>query len=361
MVTFSSVRQRASAALPSGKKLTGIYTRGKTFWFTYRINGIKRYHSLKTKDYREAVQRALQIRAMPETEPIESFDREIESFVAAKLNRDEYSRDSASNKPYALRDFAAFVDKPPHLVTVADCQAYYLHQRARVAESTAQSYVTTIRSFYNWMIQTKKLRDNPVDGIELARLEQKGRLVFCDRGLRDRLIRNCDRLDLKFILFCGFHAGMRKNEIVEARPEWFNLDRRTIEICETETFRPKDREARTVPLSKDFAKFLKRYRLQSPFMLHPEIPHGLNRYRYDFRRPFAEYMEAQGCSWVTPHVMRHTFASLFAIAGVSLYKIAKWLGDGNRVVERYYAKLAPVDIDFERAFSKEGRLKERGG
>jgi hypothetical protein len=31
-------------------------------------------------------------------------------------------------------------------------------------------------------------------------------------------------------LFCGFHAGMRKLEIVEAVPEWFNLLGRTVEI-----------------------------------------------------------------------------------------------------------------------------------
>ena len=30
---------------------------------------------------------------------------------------------------------------------------------------------------------------------------------------------------------------------------------------------------------------------------------------------------------MTPHIMRHTFASLLASAGVSIYKIAKWLGD----------------------------------
>ena len=41
------------------------------------------------------------------------------------------------------------------------------------------------------------------------------------------------------VLFCGFHAGMRKLEIVEAVPEWFNLLRRTVEIRATATFRPK--------------------------------------------------------------------------------------------------------------------------
>jgi len=56
------------------------------------------------------------------------------------------------------------------------------------------------------------------------------------------------------------------------------------------------------------------------------------------------------CAWVTPHVARHTFASLLASAGVSIYKIAQWLGDDVRVVQQHYAKLLPKDADIEAAF-----------
>ena len=61
-------------------------------------------------------------------------------------------------------------------------------------------------------------------------------------------------------------------------------------------------------------------------------------------------MEAQKVPWVTPHIMRHTFASLLASAGVSIYKIAKWLGDDVRTVQRHYAKLLPNDSEIERAY-----------
>jgi integrase len=41
-------------------------------------------------------------------------------------------------------------------------------------------------------------------------------------------------------------------------------------------------------------------------------------------------MEEQGCEWVTPHVMRHSFASILASAGKSIFKISEWLGDSVR-------------------------------
>jgi site-specific recombinase XerD len=72
----------------------------------------------------------------------------------------------------------------------------------------------------------------------------------------------------------------------------------------------------------------------APFMLKPFVKKGAALYRYDFRRPFREYVKRQGCAWVTPHVMRHTFASLLVSKGVSIYKVAVWMGDDVRVVQK---------------------------
>jgi hypothetical protein len=81
-------------------------------------------------------------------------------------------------------------------------------------------------------------------------------------------------------------------------------------------------------------------------MLEPDIAHGKGTYRYDFRRPFEKYMKEIGFEWVTPHIMRHTFALLLAIKGVSLYKIANWPGDTLATTEKHYAHLLPTDPDI---------------
>jgi len=116
-------------------------------------------------------------------------------------------------------------------------------------------------------------------------------------------------------------------------------------------WKPKDKECRTIPLTKPFRSFLRGYLRKKDsvgFALHPEIARGQWRYRYDFRRPFTDYMRAMDCSWVTPHVMRHTFASLLVSAGVSIYKAAVWMGNDVRVVQQHYAHLAPGDQDIHR-------------
>ena len=69
------------------------------------------------------------------------------------------------------------------------------------------------------------------------------------------------------------------------------------------------------------------------------------------RRPSAEYVCEHKCAEVTPHIARHTFRQFArSSAGVSIYKIAQWLGDDVRVVQQHYAKLLPKDADIEAAF-----------
>jgi integrase len=47
---------------------------------------------------------------------------------------------------------------------------------------------------------------------------------------------------------------------------------------------------------------------------------------------------------ISPHVLRHTAATHMARRGVSLFLIAKVLGNGVQVVERTYAKYSPGDL-----------------
>ena len=183
----------------------------------------------------------------------------------------------------------------------------------------------------------------------MARARSPARQKFCTFEQSDRLLHNAPD-DLAFILHCGFFAGLRKNEIIQARPDWFDLKAGVLHVLKTETFCPKSKKERTIPLCKEFREFLAHYGLRSPFMLRPEVKQSeLGRYRSVFTSQFARYVSSvdASLSWVTPHVMRHTFGSLLAIRNCSIYKIAKWLGDELGTTQKHYAHLLPVDDDIE--------------
>lgn len=57
--------------------------------------------------------------------------------------------------------------------------------------------------------------------------------------------------------------------------------------------------------------------------------------------PFRRFTQAIGMPWVTPHVLRHTFASLAVMAGVPVWDIAQMLGDTIATIEKSYMHLRP--------------------
>ena len=59
------------------------------------------------------------------------------------------------------------------------------------------------------------------------------------------------------------------------------------------------------------------------------------------RRAFWVFCHTIDVPWVTPHVLRHTWASLAAMNGVSLWDIAQVLGDTIATVEANYLHLTP--------------------
>lgn len=330
--------------------MKNLYLKRGSYWFARQVRGVRKWVNLQTGDLSEAVRKAAEIAADPLVVPANNLENEMLRFIAHKLRMNQYSKQSADTKLIALLQFAGSVPAAftSRSVNPEHVKRFYGTLQERVTESTAQGYMMTLRSFFRWCVDVERTRlDNPVAKVTLAKHEAKGRLPFCEKDKKNELIANAPNDDLRFILYCGFDAGLRRGEIDQARVNWF--DGRSLHVRKSETFRPKDREERSIPLTRPFKKFLKRYlKGKDPdgFALMPEVEQGAWRYRYDFRRPFSEYMAAQGCAWVTPHVMRHSFASILASAGKSIFKISEWLGDSVRVVQRHYAKLSPGDEDI---------------
>ena len=343
----------------TSRRLKGIYLRSKKFWYRYSYDARQYRVPLDTEDEAVAITKALRIRANPLLAGANPLSEEIKKYLEAKQEEGIFTRNSADSRGPVLK---AWINnrklKEVREISEDEIKSWLSSLRRRkdrLAESSIETYGMIIRGFCAWLVTEHKLRENPAAFIKAKTATSAKRRRFCLREQVDNLISECPDLELKFILYCGFHGGLRKGEIVQARPEWFDLRLNIIHIVESEDWRTKDKDKRTIPLTKAFRDFLLEEmpvdgELPGPFLIQPNKKQGKARYRYDFRKPFADYINGKGLAWVKPHVMRHTFASLLAIAGVSIFKIAQWLGDGVKVVERHYAHLLPQDSDIERAF-----------
>lgn len=335
---------------PPKNPAKGIYLRGRIYWYSWGPRHDRHLVSLGTSDPTEAVSRAAEIR-LRAVAPVRGSraSAELPRYLDQKTQRGEFTRKSVEWYGNHLRAFFREVGDRELTAYSTDAIQRW-HDNLPVSPSTASGSLEAVRSFFTWAVNRGLVARNPCTGIKKRKIVRPARVVFCERALRDRLIAEAPDDDLRLVLFAGFHAGLRYGEIVELRPEHFDIKRSTLHLHPTETFTPKDKEARSIPLTRPFLKFLRKRGLgPGPFVLRPDVLHGRAMWRWDCRRAWRLLMETHGCSWVTFHTMRHTFASLLLQAGVSVYKVASWLGDNVATVQRHYGHLAPGDRDIDAA------------
>jgi integrase len=337
---------------------SGLYQQGgkQTWWLRWTpvVGGKQERVSLGTRDLAVAIAEAERIkrREGPRLRVMaESCEAEIERYLEAK-RRAGLSKSTLTSRRYVLRQFAVDVGaETPRHVGAAACARWFDARRAK-HEHTAVAYLNQVRWWFAWLIERGVVVRDPTAGLKIPKLRMQVRRRFLMPAEARRLLDECDDEGLKFAVYCGLQAGLRKLEIVEARPGWFDLGAGLIHVQATSTFEPKDRDNRTVPMTEELKAWVRDvYGVRSPFMLAPTVKHGRYRYRFDFRKGFEALVKRCELQDVTFHDLRRTFASLLVSRGVSLYKVAKWLGDELDTVQSHYGHLIPQDAEINAAWS----------
>jgi hypothetical protein len=116
-----------------------------------------------------------------------------------------------------------------------------------------------------------------------------------------------------------------------------------------------------VPVTPEFKQFLQRFlegKAEGDYVLRANTMSGKWRYRADFSKAWYSQMKRCGVR-CTIHDGRRSFASNLVSHGVSIYKVARWLGDGVTVVEKSYGHLAPADRDIEALSRNKRSIRSR--
>jgi integrase len=343
-----------------------------TYYFSWTEGGKRKQRSLETSDLAEAIERAAAIIRRVEVGRQEGMSKggklstEIEIFLERKVAAGKFSVESAKNAKSALAELLKIVgDLQVSKISTHEIEAWWVAMRTEIRPRTRKvlsdpslhSYLRWVRSFFSTLAQDGKIKGSPAapDMFRPARPAVVSRQKFSDPKIarqldrvRDRALEYAEDDDMRFILFCGFYAGMRKKEIVQARPDWFDLEGKVIRIRNTESFTMKARhKPRVVPMHDRFRHFLESYGLRHPFMLKPDRARAKkSTYRYDFRVPFAQLMKKINFRWATPHDMRHAFASKLLINGATPATVAAYMGDSVKVVLEHYGHLVAKHDDI---------------
>ncbi len=337
--------------------------------FTPRPGDKQREVCLETRDYAEAVQMAEVIRNRPQIKGLGTYVQDVKDYTDARMRRRSMSPETARSVIEVSELFFPFIQKDNvRLAGRKDARLWldYLENKP-VAQATLTTYHARLTAFYNWLVSEGRVDKNPFLNAAPHRIppSQIARTAWIDKKEIRKLLSACRDKNLKFVLFMGFHCGMRKQEIISATNDWFDLQQHKINIpffeshvsdiegVEERFFRTKNLRDRSVPLSDEFMAFLRKhpFRKGTHYAIEPETAgKGLGkRYRWDFRRPLTEFFKKNNVQ-LTTHGMRHSFASNCIMAGKSTFRVASWLGNRQRTVEVHYAHLATGKGDLDNVF-----------
>jgi integrase len=219
------------------------------------------------------------------------------------------------------------------------------------AESV-RKHIAQVKKLCAYAVREGLLIQDPAANIKLPKVPK--RLPrFLSPEERNRLLSAAEAKgrDYHLLVACGVYLGLRKAELNALA--WANIDfeKKVAHVVNTEDFTTKSGKPRSIPICEELLTILTRYRHVGSFVLAPRKKYrGKARYRWEFRQGFVEMViDAKlDVRVISPHAMRHTFASILAQRGVSLFKIAAWMGHSTSQVTELYAHLTAYDDDIGR-------------
>lgn len=201
--------------------------------------------------------------------------------------------------------------------------------------STISRNLATIRSFYQFLVRTKKIKKDPTLGVQSPKVEKKVPSILTSKEV-ELLLEQPKNVDLKGIrdkamLEFAYATGMRVTEIISLDITDVNLEQNYV-VCNSGF------KKRNIPLGSISAKALKDYIDKArPILIKDENIkalfvniNGKRLTRQGFWKIVKYYKEqAHITKDITPHVLRHSFATHLLQNGADLKAIQTMLGHSD--------------------------------
>lgn len=201
--------------------------------------------------------------------------------------------------------------------------------------STISRNLASIRSFYQYLVRTKKVKEDPTEGIQSPKVEKRVPSVLSSKEV-ELLLEQPKTVDLKGIrdkamLEFAYATGMRVTEII-------NLDIDDVNLKDGYVSCSNANKQRNIPLGAISINALKEYiKKARPYLIKNEDEkslfvniNGKRLTRQGFWKIVKFYKEqAHIEKEITPHVLRHSFATHLLQNGADLKAIQVMLGHSD--------------------------------
>ena len=217
-------------------------------------------------------------------------------------------------------------------------------------ESTVSRNLASIRSFYQYLIRAKKVKKDPTIAIESPKIDKRKPSILTSKEV-ELLLEQPKDIDLKgtrdkAMLEFAYATGMRVTEMISLNIEDVKMEEGYV-VCKGKN------KSRNIPLGSLSLKALKEYIDDArPYLIKSEDEdalfvnvNGTRLTRQGFWKIVKYYKEqAHIEKEITPHVLRHSFATHLLQNGADLKAIQTMLGHSDISSTQIYMQFQDPEI-----------------
>lgn len=216
--------------------------------------------------------------------------------------------------------------------------------------STISRNLASIRSFYQFELRSKKVKKDPTEGMQSPKIEKKAPSILSSAEV-ELLLEQPSDVDLKGIrdkamLEFAYATGMRVTEIISLNISDVNM-KESIVVCNSGF------KKRNIPLGTISMKALTEYIEKSrPILIKDESTealfvnvNGKRLTRQGFWKIVKFYKEQAHISKdITPHVLRHSFATHLLQNGAEIKAVQSMLGHSDLSSTQVYMQFQKENL-----------------
>ena len=288
------------------------------------------------------------------TDALRVFDRDLAVRSAAESTRRAYSND--------VGQLAAWADAAgigPEAMAHRDLRRFAATLSNRgISKAGVARKLAAIRSFYAALLRDGRVATNPADLVASPKLDKKLPRVLSREEMSTLLDRIPTTTPLELrdraMLELAYSCGLRAEEVVNLDQESPDFDGERLRI------EGKGGKTRFVPMGEPAQHALTRYLERGrPALMGPGAEtallvskSGRRLHPSDVRRRLQRWVrEAAIAGGVSPHALRHSFATHLLEGGADLRTIQELLGHSSLSTTQVYTRVEPSWLQSQYARS----------
>ena len=274
------------------------------------------------------------------------MEEQLNLFFGFLENEKKVSANTLQSYKRDLKQFEKYIEENGEdysKITSEEIKEYIRYmQEIGKKPSTISRGLASIRSFYQYEVKNRTVEKDPTEGIQSPKIEKRVPSVLTSNEVA-LLLEQPKNVDLKgtrdkAMLEFAYATGMRVTEIISLNIEDVNLDTGYV-TCKS------SKKERTIPIGNMSLKALKEYILNArPTMIKNESEkalfvnvNGQRLTRQGFWKIIKYYKEQAHIEKdITPHVLRHSFATHLLQNGADLKSIQTMLGHSDILSTQIY-------------------------